>query len=459
MVPTEHSELSGVCPLDRVGTSARPDSILPPLRHAAPCLDCCLVNVAGYLGTLKEANFRYLFLAHTTSVLGDELAAIALAFAVLEVAGSASALGLVLGARTLPMVIFVLVGGVWADRISRRALMMSSDLGRFITQALTAILLITDTGQLWHLVALQSLNGLATAFFRPAATGLTPATVAPERLQQANALLSFSLSASGIFGAALAGVLVTLVGSGWALGVDAMTFLLSAGLLSRLDIPIKQTKVESPNFLSELREGWREVIGRRWVWISIIGFMMFQLLVLPTFFVLGPVIAHRMPNGAGYWATVMTATGVGALAGDMLALRFEPRRPLRATFLVGALVAPAMILLGLEAHLSLVVIAAIPWGIAFSFSNTLWFTTLQREIPERSLSRVASYDWMGSAVLRPIGYAAVGPVAGAFGAGRTLATAAVAILIIELLLAASPDIGNIERTKRYIGTEHPDDVH
>jgi MFS family permease len=112
------------------------------------------------------------------------------------------------------MVIFILAGGAWADRVSLRALMISSHVGRFWTQALTAILLITDSGQLWHLVLLQAVNGLATAFLRPASTGLKPATVSAERLQQANALLSFSLSVSGIFGTAVAGVLVTLVGPG-----------------------------------------------------------------------------------------------------------------------------------------------------------------------------------------------------------------------------------------------------
>lgn len=403
-----------------------------------------MVDLGRYAGALAQPNFRNLFLAQTASVLGDDLAAIALAFAVLDVTGSPSALGLVLGAGTLPMVVFVLVGGVWADRVSRRKLMVWSDLGRFASQGLTAALLITGDAQLWHLVILQALNGVATAFFRPAATGLTPATVDPGRLQQANALLSFSVSVSGIVGVALAGVLVTWVGSGWALVVDAATFLVSAAFLARIDV-LAQTTSERASFLSELRGGWDQVRERTWVWLSIISFMLFQLLVLPTFFVLGPVLADRVAGGAARWSAVIAATGVGAVIGDLLALRIAPRKPLRATFLLGTLVAPAMVLMGVSAPWVLVAIAGIPFGIAFSLSNTLWFTTLQAHVPREAISRVAAYDWMGSALLRPIGYAAVGPVAAAVGPRSTLTAAAIAIVLVELAVAASPSIGAIER--------------
>lgn len=403
------------------------------------------MDLSRYLGTLKERNFRNLFLAHTTSVVGDDVATIALTFAVLSIEGTASALGLVLVARTVPVIVFSLVGGVWGDRMSRRALMVASDLLRAVAQGLTAMLLIAGTAEVWHLAVLQFFSGVGVAFFRPASTGLIPATVSPERLQQANALLSFSLSLSGIGGAALAGLLVTLVGPGWGMAVDAATYLASAAFLARLTLPPRDKQIAHESFMKELRAGWHEVRSRTWVWMSIASFMLFQLLVLPTFFILGPVLAERFSSGAARWSVIVASTGVGALLGDVLALRLEPRKPLRTTFLIGTLVAPAMILVGGSAPLPLLILAAIPFGVAFSFSNTLWFTTLQSHVPDHALARVSSYDWMGSTLLRPIGYLLVGPVAAALGASTTLIAAAIAITVVQVIVASTPSIGSIER--------------
>lgn len=378
-------------------------------------------------------------------MLGDNLVPVALAFAVLDLTGSATDLGLVLGARTVSLVVFILIGGVWADRIPRQRLMMFSDIGRAATQGTMAFLLLTSNAELWHFIVLEALNGAASAFFFPAATGLTPKTVSPGRLQQANALLSFSNSASSIAGPAIAGILVATLGSGWALGIDAATFLVSAAFLVRIDLPISAQRIERQPFFAELKGGWREVRSRSWVWISILGFMMFQLLALPSVFVLGPFIAERSLGGAPAWALIVTMGGIGSLLGDVVALKAQPEKPLRAAFLSGLLAVPIMVLLGLAAPVWSIAAASVLWGVCMSFANTLWFTVMQENIPDAAISRVSSFDWIGSTVLRPIGYAVIGPLASAVGVSSALVGAGITLAAVQLLVATAPSVVSVRR--------------
>ena len=393
---------------------------------------------------LREAPFRRQFGAQASSVLGDNVALIAVAFAVLELTGSATDLGLVLAAQTAPLVVFLLVGGVWADRLSRQRIMIAADLVRVVTQGTFAGLLFAGAAQLWHLIVLQAVYGTATAFFRPAATGLTPQTVSPPLLQQANALLSLALSTNAVLGPAVAGALIAATSPAWALAVDSLTFLASAAFLVGLRLPPAEPRPRRA-FFSELADGWREVRTRTWVWASILNFMLFQLLVLTTFQVLGPLIAKESLDGAASWAWIMGAAGVGSVLGDVLALNFEPRRPLRAAFMTGLLFVPVVILLAARAPTAAIAVVAVGWGIAWTFPNTLWFTTLQEHIPRDAISRVSSFDWLGSSVLRPIGYAIVGPVAAVLGVGPTLYGAAIVFAAVQLVALATPSIANLER--------------
>lgn len=403
------------------------------------------MRVREALGPLSERPFRYQFLATTTSVIGDSLVPVALTFAVLDLTASATDLGAVLAVRTLVMVGFFLVGGVWADRVPRQRLMMISDIGRAATQATLGVLLITRHAELWHFFALEAMNGAATAFFQPAQVGLTPKTVSPQRLKHANALLSLTYSTAGIVGPALAGVIVSTLGPGWALTVDGATFLTSAFFLLRIQLPNTLGTVEKRPFLGDLSEGWNEVRSRSWVWISILNFMIFQLLALPAFFVLGPFIAKRSLGGAAAWAMILTASGLGSLIGDFLAMHVEPSRPLRAAFLSGLLTVPSLLLLASKAPLWAISVSAIPWGIALSFSGVLWFTTLQEHIPDAALSRVSSYDWVGSTALRPLGFAAAGPLAAIMGLEETLLGAAIIVGLTQIAIILVPSISNLPR--------------
>lgn len=394
--------------------------------------------LSGSLRPLRGRSFRLLFASRSISVLGDNVAPIALAFAVFDLNGSASDLGIVLAARAVPLVLFVLAGGVWADRLPRHLLMVATDALRFFTQGALALLLITGNAQMWHLVALSVAHGFASAFYRPASTGLTPQTVPADSLQQANSLLFLSLSFASIFGPIVGGVLVATVGSGWAIGIDALSFGLSALLLVPLRVatPIRA----AASFFADFRAGWREVRSRTWLWVSILDFAVFQIVVLSAIYVLGPVIADERLGGASAWASIATALGAGLVLGSIVALRYRPSHPLTAAFGIVIAVAPALALLAVAAPTVAIVAAMVPAGASLAIAQTLWSTALQLHVPEHALSRVSSYDWVGSTALRPLGFAAVGPIAALVGLRATLLASAVLIVVLQLAVLCVRDL-------------------
>src|SRR6266536_1074896 len=224
------------------------------------------MDLAARLGALQERQFRLFFIGQSTSLLGDGMVAVALSFAILDLTGSVSDLGFVFAARSIPLIGFLLVGGVFADRLSRRAVMLGADVIRLGGQGLTAALLISGEARLWQLIVLASVNGGATAFFNPALTGLTPAIVSPGRLQQANVLRGISMAAGGIAGPAISGALVATIGSGYALAVDAATFGVSALFLARLELPRTSACPHSPSSVTCSTGGMRSARGRGSGW-------------------------------------------------------------------------------------------------------------------------------------------------------------------------------------------------
>jgi MFS family permease len=365
------------------------------------------------LGVLAERDFRLLFTGQVVSQLGDSFTPIALAWAILDLTGSAADLGYVIAARSVPLVGFLLVGGVFADRLPRRAVMIGADVVRIGTQSTTALLLLTGSARIWELAALQALHGAATAFFNPAATGLTPQVVSPERLQDANGLRGIAMSSSGIAGLTLSAALVAGIGPGWALGADALTFLVSAICLSALHLPT-QAKLPSQSFARDLGDGWIEFTSRTWVWVIVLcaavgnGFG-------GTFFVLGAAIAKADLGGAWSWALVLGSFSVGGLIGGASVVRLRPHRPLLAACL--AILPWPLPPAALALHSPVLVLSAVALlsGCGLMIFNSLWETTLQQHVPDAALSRVSAYDWFGSLLMQPLGFAAVGPAVALFG--------------------------------------------
>jgi hypothetical protein len=208
------------------------------------------------LGPLAEREFRLLFLGRAVSFLGNAMAPIALAFAVLQLAGSKSDLGFVLAARSAPQIVFILIGGVWADRLKRNHVMVASSLLSGASQGTLAVLLLSRDAQLWHLLAISAVNGTSSSFFFPASAGIVPQTVPPVMIQQANALVRLALNSSLVIGAAAGGGIVAAAGPGWAIAVDAATFGAGALFAGTMRLPSIEG-AETPSFLDELAEGWR----------------------------------------------------------------------------------------------------------------------------------------------------------------------------------------------------------
>jgi predicted MFS family arabinose efflux permease len=398
------------------------------------------------VAALGEPRFKLLFAGRAISDLGDKLVPVALAFAVLGLDSSASALGLVFAARMVPMLVLVLVGGVWADRLRRNVVMLTADGVRACTQATAGFLLITGRAEIWHLMVLMAVYGAAQAFFDPASTGLVPQTVSSDLLQRANGMLQLSRSTANVVGPALGGVLVATVGAGWAFVADSATFIASAAFLALLRIE-RETREVRARFTADLVEGWREFTSRTWVWVSVAHFALFHLFVLAPFWVLTPIVADEELGGASAYATILAAMGVGSILGGLLALRVEPRRPLAVAFAGILLEVPLYLALAGAAPVAVIAAFALVGSAAINFASTLWLTVLQTNIPERALSRVSSYDWLGSLVFLPAGYVLAGPAAEAFGVAETLVFAAGWSLASTLVVLSLEAIRGVRRSR------------
>jgi hypothetical protein len=386
---------------------------------------------------LRGREFRLLFGAYTVSLLGDGMVRVALPFAVLEIGGGAGEVGLVLAAHTLPLVACLLVGGVVADRASRRAVMVVADLVRIGSQGAIAALLVAGVAEVWSLALLAGVGGAASGFFNPASTGILPQVVAPEDLQRANGLRGTAQAAGEVAGPIMAGVLVAAVGAGWAMAVDAATFVVSALLLARLSIaPVREV---TASFVADLTEGWREFVARRWVWSFVAGASAGNVM-WGAWSVLGPVTAERSLGGAAAWGTVVAGLGAGALLGGVWAIRMRPRRPVVVATAAASVLAVPLALLATEASVPLLTAGAAVSGAALMVSNTVFESALQRHVPAAALSRVSAYDWFGSLALRPVGLAVWGPIAVAIGLGPALWIAFGLLVATSLAVIAVPDV-------------------
>ncbi|MDX6449149.1 MAG: hypothetical protein QOD08_1612 [Gaiellaceae bacterium] len=389
---------------------------------------------------LRERNFRLLFSARTISFFGTNLAPIAVAFGILGIDGSPTAVGLAFAAWTLAQVSTLLVGGVVADRLPRRVVMIASDSANCAIRAAMGTLLVSGHAQVWELIALQGLGGAATAFYSPASTGLVPETVPTESLQPANGLMSIARYAAFPLGAAVGGLIVATVGPGYALWLDAGTYATSALLLVSMRLPKRARTVAAPNFVHELREGWQAFTEHTWVWLLTGWISFYFLITYAPFFVLGPYIARQSMGGAWAWATVVTGEAIGALLGGIVGVRV---RPGRAMLVIGALfmvTAFQSVLLALRAPLPSIAAAAVLAGFAFSYGTVVWDTSLQRQIAPEKLSRVSAYNWMGAMAFLPAGYALAGPVAQAIGTSAYLWIGAVWIVLSTVAVLCVRDV-------------------
>jgi MFS family permease len=401
----------------------------------------------------EEPQYRLLFGSQILSILGDRVTSVVLPFAVLSVGGGVGQVALVSAAQFAPFAVLALPAGVWADRLDRKRILISSDLVRLATQLTAGLLLVSGRAEVLHLALLAAVYGAADAFFAPAFTGLLPSTVSPLNLQPANALRGLSFSVAAITGPLLAGLLVGFAGGpGVAMLFDAATFVVSVVLLAPLRprivdevISDEDPRATTDHFWTSLAQGWTEVRRRSWVLAFLCGMAVYHAVVLPAVFVVGPVIADAEMNGARSWAIVSAGFGAGCVLGDVLFLNWRPRFALRvaALMLVGASCQAAIIGSGLG-----------PWGIGalellagvcVTGCFTLWETTLQEHIPDRALSRVSSYDYLTSAGVIPLGNVLTGAVSAAIGIHPTLFAMSAVGLVVALGIATVPAVRTLPR--------------
>ena len=400
------------------------------------------MRLEGRLGALAERNYRLFFSSTTISALGDGVAQIALVFAILDISNSPASIGIVLAARQAAAAIVTLAAGVFADRLPRHLVLVGASVVQGAVQAVAGALLLTGHATVLSLALLALVYGIADGFVLPASQGLIPAVVSSVRLQQANALLGLSRSALGFVAPALGGVLVTLGSPGSAILLDAASFGVAAVLLLRVAIDARADQVEPEPFLRELREGWNAFRRQTWIWTTIVFFGIGNF-AGASLFVLGPVVAKRYLGGAWTWSVLVSMFGAGAIVGGLLAMRWQPKRPLLASCVAAIPYGSQTLAIGLHLPWEALAVVAFVTGIGLSIHLALWFTTFQRLVPAEHLSRVSSYDALGSFVLIPVGSALAGPVASWVGIYPTLVGSGLISLACIMIVIAQPSVREI----------------
>jgi MFS family permease len=373
------------------------------------------------------------------------MAPVAIAFAVLA-HGSASDVGYVLAAGTVPLVILLLVGGVVGDRISRRKLMLQSDALRTIAECALGIWVLLGNPPLWGFMALAALMGVGEAFFSPALTGIVPQMLSEKKLQQGNALNGISNSTGRIIGPAIAGVIVAISSPGWAILIDGLTYFVS--VVSLAFIRIEWIASDEPEtFITLLRQGWKEFWSRSWLWAVVIQ-SSFVNALFASFLVLGPVVAKQSLGGAPAWGAILAAEGAGAVLGGVIMLRVHPRRPLLIATLSSLVFPLPLFFIATRSPTALIAMFGFLAGGFITVFSVQWTTTLQREVPANVLSRVSAYDWFGSLVFLPIGMALVGPLASRIGITTTLVGSGVLMMLLILAVLAVPSVSRLQAPAR-----------
>lgn len=409
-----------------------------------------------HFGPLRHRNFRAVFFGQAASSLGNALVPVALAFAVLRLTGSATDLGWVLTSTYVAQLALYITGGVIADRISRRTVMITADTVRFASQGLLGLVLITGHPPIGVIIALAVVAGLAGGIFTPAAQGLTPALVPPEDLQAANTLQSMVGSAAYIIGPAIGGILVATVGAGWAILGDAATYAINVAMLSRvrLELPPREAKA---SFLRDMAEGWREFRARNWYLWTVVTIAVLNMFAV-AYFVLGPVVAKRYYGGAVAWGAIEASGSVGALLGGLGVMRLRLRHPLRLGVGAAALFAVVPIALGLHLPLVLTCVIAAVGVLGPITCNTVIYTTVGRLVPEHLLSRLIAYDYFLAYLLLPVGGALVGPVSERLGVSEVLIASGLIQLVGPFLILLIPSVWNLEDPTYEVADPEPDAV-
>jgi MFS family permease len=395
-------------------------------------------------GVLRHREFRLLAAGTAISSFGNGITPVALAFAVLDLGGSASELGLVEAAFSGAEVVTTLFGGVLGDRVSRRIMMQGSSLGSAIVQAALALTLILHHASVAGLTLLGMVTGVLSALSGPSSKAVTRVTVPEQDLAGAVATRALLQQLAMTIGYAVGGVLVAATGSGWAIMIDALTFALAAACFARLHLPEAGAGGPRGTLLAELGDGAREVLRHAWLWLLIGQALLYHLFYGGAQSVLGPIVVGEGMSRAA-WGAALAWLMVGFVAGGLICLRWRPRRSLLAGTALLAMTALFPLAMAFAPGPAWVWAGAFLHGVGLSIFSVFWDLAIQQNVPDEMLSRVYSFDIVGSFVARPLGLALTGPVAEAVGFDRWLVVVAAVIGGSSMLALLSGDVRRLER--------------
>nr|WP_239146851.1 MFS transporter [Streptomyces sp. SID10815] len=383
--------------------------------------------------------------AAVVSGLGSSGALVAGAFAVLAVGGSATDVGLVAAARTVPLIVFLLIGGALADRLPRHRVMVAANALNCVSQALFAVLVLAGSARVWQMAVLAALGGVGQAFFSPAAEGMVLATVSGSRSGRAFAVFRMGVNGAGILGAGLGGALVAAAGPGWVLAIDAAAFAVAGSLRAFLDVRGMPERRGGASLAADLRDGWREVVGRPWLWSIVLQFSVVNAMVAAAETVYGPLVARERLGGPQPWGLALSAFGVGTVLGGLLMTRWAPRRLLLVGVLAVLPLALPSAALAVPVPTPVLVAVMFATGVSVEVFAVTWMSALHQEVPEEKFSRVSSYDWLGSLAMVPLATAAAGPVQNAVGRPAALWGCSALVLLLTLAVLCVPDVRRLTR--------------
>ncbi len=393
------------------------------------------------LGPLTERNFRVFYAGYSTSLLGSAMSAIGLTFAVLDSGGSPADLGYVFAASVVPQVLVMLGGGVLADRIGRRPVMLLTDSARLLVQGTLAGALFAGRPPLWLFIALSALLGTGEGIFNPALGGLRAELAPRDKLPDANALLSVAQSAATVAGPAIAGILIALTSPAVVIALDAASFGVSVLCLALLAVPPARPAAQSP--WRDLTDGWAEFRAQTWLWLTTVQFALFNLVTWAPYLLLGPILARQYLGGAGAWGVIVAGYAAGSVLVGLFLVGCRPRRPLVVAVVGTFGYALPCLLLALHAPLFPVAAAAFAAGSGSAVFGTNWSTVMQQRIAPEMLGRVTAFTLTGAYALGSLGYAVIGSVAGIVGPARLLGFAAAYAVLSSTVVLATPAIRSV----------------
>ena len=398
--------------------------------------------VPSRFSPLSSANFRYFFIGQVVNRVGSSMAGVALAFAVLDISDSASALGLVVASSSIPMVVFMLLGGAIADRLPRALVLRGCNLLQGILQGTVALLVLTGAAQIWHLVVLEALAGILFSIRYPAFLGMVPILLPPEERKAAFVLISQATSAVSIVGPAVSGLIVATIGPGVALAVDASTYLVAAGLLALVKLPPGDRTQAQKSVIGDFVAGWAFARKLGWVIPGASAALVFNALWSGAVGVLGPVIADNTIGSDG-WGIATACQALGAFGVGFALTHVTIRVPLRTIMIAFAGWCLPMLVLGTYVELWLLCLAFVVAGVCLGLLDLSWNLVVQEKVPEHMLSRIMAIDGFFSFVANPIGQLAVGPVAVAFGVGRVQIGCFLLAMAVALFAATRPRLNAV----------------